>query len=152
MASGFIILKDRSCYAPRWTGFDGIIRDLIREIKNLENSTELKLILERKIPSNTEEEVEMCWGFINTNGKTIERGLDLRGLSDSNHKLFWTGIQKVYVNMIKFGTDYSTLNPIIPKEMLKRKKLSERNSNPLEHSDWNKLADEKFEMLSSIEK
>lgn len=84
--------------------------------------------------------------------KLLKGGLDLRGLSDSNHKLFWTGIQKVYVNMIKFGTDYSTLNPIIPKEMLKRKKLSERNSNPLEHSDWNKLADEKFEMLSSIEK
>lgn len=150
MASGFFILRDRSCYAPRWTGFDGLIRDVIREIKNLENSSDLISILEMKTPKNIDGEVEMCWGFINTSGETIERVLDLRGLSDIDHKLLWTGIQMVYTNMVKYGQEYSSLNPNIPKELLKRRKLSEQKSNPLNHSDWNKLADEEFEVLKPI--
>ena len=39
---------------------------------------------------------------------------------------------------------------MILKELLKRFKLYSRKSNPLEYSDWDKLADEEFEMLSTI--
>ena len=154
MANGFIILKDRSCFVTRWTGYDEIIRITIREIEKKDKSNELVKILSSKIPKGDEEnEVEMCWGFFDKKTeKTISRDLDLRGLSNDHHELFWSSLQKACENLIKFGKAYSNLNPERAKQLLKQRKLSIRNRNPLEHSHWNVLADEEFEILSSNKK
>jgi len=150
VASGFIILKDRSCFATRWTGYDEIIRITIREIEKKDSSNELVKILSSKIPKEDEEnETEMGWGFVDKElEEIISRDLDLRGLSNEHHELFWKSLQKAYENLVKLGKEYSYLNPDRPKALLNMRKLSVRNKNPLDHSDWNVLADDEFEILS----
>lgn len=43
--------------------------------------------------------------------------------------------------------NYSFLVPERLEEFLKRNELAQTSENPLEHSDWNVLADEDFEIL-----
>lgn len=149
MASGFIILKDRSCFACRWTGYDEILRLVSNESSKIDPSSNLHITLSKRIPNeDNTEEVEMCWGFINQSGDTVERTLDLRGLSDMENQLFWKSVQKIYQNIILQGSNYSTLYPPFLRDFLKRKKLLDRYHPPLEHSDWSVLAEEDFQKLS----
>jgi small nuclear ribonucleoprotein (snRNP)-like protein len=150
MANGFIVLKDRSCFAGRWTGYDEVLKIAIREIKAIDDKNELIEILGKRIPENDEEhEVEMGWGFINKKGEGVHRHLDLRGLSNEHYALFWRALQKRYGRLATLGEAYSFLNPDYLKSLLRMKKLSDKNGNPLDHSSWNVLANEDFEILSS---
>ena len=90
MASGFIILQDRSCLAVRWTGYDALIRIVLRELGDSVGARELTTILVAKIPpEGMDEGLEMGWGFMDEEQRdTIERSLDLRGLSEDHHQLF----------------------------------------------------------------
>lgn len=150
MASGFIILKDRSCFATRWTGYDKILAIIIREIKKINSSSELITILSNKIPhKNAKDEFEMGWGFIDESSREIiSRELDMRGLSNEHHNLFWQALQEAHNNLLKMGEEYSILNPERSRQLLERRELSKTQNNPLNHSDWSVLADEDFEKLS----
>ncbi|MEL6675257.1 MAG: hypothetical protein AAFR61_23820 [Bacteroidota bacterium] len=149
MASGFIILEDRSCFATRWTGYDEIIRLLIRELTHLKGGETLIPILSEKIPREEDEQKgEMGWGFVNfEKDEIIERELDLRGLNTQGKRLFWQALERVVAKLAEQGKLYSGLNPDRPKELLEKKRLSAVNENPLDHSDWNKLADEAYDLL-----
>ena len=150
MASGFIILQDRSCLAVRWTGYDALIRIVLRELGDSVGARELATILTAKIPpEGMDEGLEMGWGFMDEEQRdTIERSLDLRGLSEDHHQLYWADLQKDFGQLMRLGTDYAGLHPDIPHELLRKRKWSLRNGDPLAHSDWTQLADEHFERLS----
>ena len=82
MASGFIIFKDRRCFARRWTGYDEILRIAIRELEEIEGGQALADWLKSQIPAEEDsEDNEMGWGFINPRTKDVtSRVLDLRSL------------------------------------------------------------------------
>ncbi|MBQ4804521.1 hypothetical protein J8L88_16795 [Aquimarina sp. MMG015] len=125
MASGFIEITDKKSFAPRWTGFDEVIKILIRELNNNsdKNTSELIKHLESIIPpENFNEELEMGWGFIDERiDGTTSRVLELKKMTTENLELFWEAVKNGYDNLIKFGTEYSTLYPELMKELLEMK-------------------------------
>ncbi|MBW1296348.1 hypothetical protein [Aquimarina litoralis] len=125
MASGFIKITDKKSFAPRWTGFDEVIKILIRELKNNcdKNTSELIKHLESIIPpENFNEELEMGWGFIDERiDGTTSRVLELKKMTTENLELFWEAVKNGYDKLIKFGTEYSTLYPELMKKLLEMK-------------------------------
>ena len=125
MASGFIDVTDKKSFAPRWTGFDEIIKIVIRELSfnNNEKSGGLIRHLESHIPpENFDEELEMGWGFVDhrING-TTSRVLELNKMSDSDTELFWKSVNNGFQKLTQQGSEYSTLNPDLMKELLELK-------------------------------
>lgn len=122
MASGFIEISDNRSFSPRWTGFDEVIRIVICELKNelMHNSDELINHLESIIPpTDLDDGLEMGWGFIDYRiDGTTSRVLELKELSKTDLELFWTAVKNGYDNLIKLGTEYSTLYPKLMKELL----------------------------------
>ena len=59
----------------------------------------------------------MEWGFI------YERidGTTSRVLETDNLELFWKAVKNGYDNLVKLGTEYSTLYPALMKELLEMK-------------------------------
>jgi len=125
MASGFIKISKEIVSTPRWTGFDEIIRIVIRELMEVENSKKLIEYLNSHIPPENfnPDGLEMGWGFIDEriNG-TTSRVLELKELSDKNLELFWNAVEIGNQNLEKYGTEYSTLYPKLLKDLLDLKK------------------------------
>lgn len=147
MASGFFILPDRSCYAPRWTAFDEIVRIAVRELNDTEQEEALAEWLASLVPA-AEWPEKYSWGTGFENPETGEvtwgKDLDLRSLTPANQLL----LEKVWQQgMIKLNANanYASLNPHCLQTLLKRLALSKQPGNPLDHSDWSVLADETFE-------
>lgn len=151
MANGFFILKDRSCFTTRWTGYDEIIRIAVRELNNIENGKELSDWLSGIVPKVNIHNDESQWGtgFVNldTNETFIGKELDLRSLTEENQNLFWKALKLGCEKLRTEMKNYSFLVPERLEEFLKRNELAQTSENPLEHSDWNVLADEDFEIL-----
>ena len=151
MANGYIILKDRSCFSTRWTGYDEIVRIAARESALIEGGLALAEYLFGIVPNKYLPEDDNQWGtgFVNAEtGETyIGKELDLRGLTKINQQLFWQALEAGYKKLINEGESYSFLNPVRLKELLDRRKLAENEANPLDHSDWNVLADSKVERI-----
>lgn len=125
MASGFIEINDKKSFAPRWTGFDEIVKIIIRELNNYPNANSSELItkLESVIPpKDFNEELEMGWGFIDERiDGTTSRVIELKKMSLEDLNLFWKAVQNGYDNLIKIGTEYSNLYPELMKELLEMK-------------------------------
>ena len=151
MANGFFILKDRSCFLTRWTGYDEIIRIAVKELANIEDGKELADWLSCIVPKKYIHNDDSQWGtgFVNqeTNETFIGKELDLRSLTEKNQNLFWNAIKAGYEKLQLERENYSYLPPERLEELLKRNKLTQAGEEPLEHSDWNVLADENFEKL-----
>lgn len=151
MAQGFIVFKDRSCFAVRWTGYDEIIRIIARELYNIDKGEDLANWLLTIVPrvhhSLDKENNQWGTGFINpeTNEMFIGKELDLRSLTPANQTLFWDALQLGYDKLSRFKEDYSSLNPSLILELLKRKEIVEKGGDPLNHSDLSSLVDEEFE-------
>ncbi len=151
MANGFFILKDRSCFLTRWTGYDEIIRIAIKELREFENGKDLADWLSTIVPEEYIHNDKNQWGtgFVNpeTNKMFIGKELDMRSLTETNQSLFWKALKIGYEKLKLEKEKYSYLNPERLNELVKRSELVKRNDNPLEHSDWNVLAEEDFEKL-----
>ena len=148
MAKGFIILEDRSCFSTRWTGFDELIRLAAKELLVIHNGKELSDWLLTIVPKEYIHNDPNAWGtgFINEAGEMIiGKSLDIRSLTTENQKFFWTAMKNAMKKLMISKEEYSTLNPEVLKELLKRHKQSNSEDDPLNHSDWNVLADEEFE-------
>ncbi len=143
MASGFIILKDGRCFAPRWTGYDEIMRIAIKELKELEAGVSLAEWLSTRIPADDlPDDHEMGWGFVdNRINDTVSRELDLRSLTSDNQTLFWRAIQIGKAKLSKLGEAYSYLSPDFFDGFYQMYELAEKGAPPLEFSDWRVLAD-----------
>ena len=143
MASGFIVYKDGRCFAPRWTGYDEIIRIAIRELKEIENGHALADWLIMQIPATEDADViEMGWGFIDPRvGETVNRNLDLRSLTEENQRLFWKATQNARIKIAKAETDYSTISSDLFNRYYQMFELSEKGEPPMELNDWRVLAD-----------
>lgn len=143
MASGFIVLKDGRCFAPRWSIYDEVIRITIRELQEIENGQLLADWLKLQIPeTEDDEDKEMGWGFIDPriNNDIVNRQLDLRSLTFGNQDLFLKAVQN---GMDKLNTDpnYSTLPVEFFEVFHKMFELCEKGEPPMELTDWRKLAD-----------
>ncbi|CAM1344665.1 hypothetical protein [Tenacibaculum amylolyticum] len=151
MANGFFILKDRSCFTTRWTGYDEIIRIAIRELYELDNGKDLADWLATIVPKEFKPNGGNQWGtgFVNpdTNEVFIGKELDLRSLTEVNQNLFWKALFIGYEKLKLEKEKYSYLTPERLKQLLERSELANNNDNPLEHSDWNVLAEEEYEKL-----
>ena len=67
MASGFIYIEEYVQFSIRWTGFDEVIKLIIRELIALdldEDTKDLIIELESYIPPyELDDAMEWCWGF-----------------------------------------------------------------------------------------
>lgn len=151
MANGFFILKDRSCFLTRWTGYDEIIRIAIRELREFENGKCLANWLATIVPKEYIHDDENQWGtgFVNpdTNETFMGKELDIRSLTETNQDLFWKALKIGFEKLKLEKEKYSYLNPERLNELLERSELVNKNGNPLEHSDWSVLANENFKKL-----
>lgn len=133
MASGFIDINKKNTFSIRWTGFDEIIKVVIKELtelnKEAEKTTELIKILDSYIPpSELEDGLEMGWGFIDEriNG-TRSRHIELYKLDESLVDLFWKATENGYHKLVKYGIEYSTLYPNLLKELVDLKNTKASN-------------------------
>jgi len=121
MASGFIKITDKDIFSTRWTGFDEILKLIIQELIEINNSKELIALLKTHIPPENydEDELEMGWGFIDENtNKITSRLLELKEISKKDLQLFWNAASKVNDKIDEFGCEYSSINPTLIKELL----------------------------------
>ena len=146
MASGFFILPDRSCYAPRWTAFDEIIRLAIRELNTIENGKELASWLAKLVPAE-EWGDQYSWGTGFQNPETGEvtwgKELDFRTLTPANQSLLEQAL-KTALRKLVADESYASLNPTCLQDLLQFLELSRQGGDPLNYSDWSVLADEHY--------
>lgn len=85
MPSGFIILRDGRCFAPRWAIYDEAIRATIRHLPSTDAGAELGSWLDSLIPAD-EDTATIGYGpwLRAKDEKTVERYIDLRCLTSEN--------------------------------------------------------------------
>lgn len=140
MASGFITLGDGRGFSVRWTGFDEIIKILVKELSlGNKQQQELSDWLKEFLPNEEKGDIEMGWGFVSKKSQEIiNRSLDLRELTLDNQKYIMVSLQKGYNKMIK-DDEYSHLYPEILKDLLRKIKLTKLKKDPQEESDFRKI-------------
>lgn len=137
MASGFIVFKDGRCFGRRWTGYDEILKIVIKELFLIENGKDLASWLETQIPDLDDESGECGWGFYKTStDEFLNRFLDLRSLTLENQKLFGDAIVIGRTKLLDFREEYSCLNVDFFEIFFNMYSLSEKGEPPLEFSDW----------------
>ncbi|HAA15412.1 MAG TPA: hypothetical protein DCE41_28420 [Cytophagales bacterium] len=152
MANGFFILKDKSCFATRWTGYDEIIRIAVRELRLLADGQALADWLSGIVPKDYDPESKDQWdtGFIvpETQEMYVGKELDMRSLTRCNQRLFWEALTVGHGHLVARGKEYSFLNPERLQQLLETQALAEKGEeDPLDHSAWNVLAEEDVEKL-----
>lgn len=123
MASGFIDVNKENTFSIRWTGFDEIVKIIIKELTELnENKETTKLIkkLESYIPeSDLDDGLEMGWGFIDERiHGTTSRHIKLYKFDESLVDLFWNAAENGYNKLVEYGIEYSTIYPNFLKELI----------------------------------
>lgn len=137
MASGFIDIDKENTFSIRWTGFDEVIKIIIKELHELKSTKlvpELINELQSNIPpSHLEEGLEMGWGFIDEriNGTTT-RSIELNKFNEKWIEIFWEATENEYKKLMKNGTKYSNLHPDYLKELIGFK--ANKVQNPLLHN------------------
>src|ERR1700756_136044 len=109
--NGLITLENGENYFVRWTGYDEIIRIVIKELSFVDNRRELAGWLNTQIPNEREDDGKTV-PFYKENGDMIMRFIDIRGLTTANRRLFWTALENGAEKLLRLGDEYSILNPI----------------------------------------
>ena len=88
MPSGFIILHDGRCFAPRWVAYDDAIRAIMRQLPDTDQGTALRVWLESLIPAG-EDTATIGYGpwLRARDEKIIARYIDLRCVTPENQNL-----------------------------------------------------------------
>lgn len=85
MPSGFIILRDGRCFAPRWAIYDEAIRATIRHLPSTNGGAELGCWLDSLIPTDEDTDTIGYGPWLRAKDeKIIERYIDLRCLTPEN--------------------------------------------------------------------
>ena len=88
------------------------------------------------------DEDDAGWGFYDKKtDEWISRHFDTRSLTSSNQNIFWQAILNGSEKLNKRGQEYSDLYPEVLNRLVKMYELSKEGKEPLEMSDWNKIAD-----------
>jgi len=140
MASGFFILKDGRCLAPRWTVYDCIIEMVIRELSNVEDkdAQDFCYWLQTLIPHEGDD-YNGFGGFIRrSNGEDVRRWLDLRELTEKNQILFWNSLKKstAKINADEQPSERNEALMYILNRFLRMKNLADNGDNPDNLTDW----------------
>ena len=137
MASGFIVFKDGRCFGRRGTGYDEILKIVIKELLLIEDGKDLAKWLETQIPDLDDESGECGWGFYKTStDEFVNRHLDLRSLTVENQQLFGDSIIIGRAKLLDLREEYSCLNVDYFEIFYTMFLLSEKGEPPLEFSDW----------------
>ena len=140
MASGFIVLKDGRCFGRRWTGYDEILRIVIKELFLLDNGIDLAKWLDTQLPDldDADDDSGECgWGFYQTStDQFLNRHLDLRSLTDFNQELFVKAIFNGRIKLLESTDKYSPLDIDFFEIFYRMVVLTENGEPPLEFSDW----------------
>lgn len=130
MASGFIILKDGRCAAPRYTVYDVMLQRIAACLP--EHPFRDWLLAQT---ADEEQDEESGFGGFYRRGNVdeyVKRWLDLRELTEENQALFW----KAAADALP-GTDNEIIKDWLQK-MLEMNRLAEAGEHPDNLSDWAK--------------
>jgi len=130
MASGFIILKDGRCAAPRYTLYDLILQSVAVYLPD----SEFKNYVIAQTAAEDEEENDSGFGFFRKNSdEFVKRKFDLRELTEENQTRFWKAARLAFEN----EKEHETLSAWLEK-MLEMNRLAELGDDPDNLSDWQK--------------
>lgn len=88
MPSGFVILRDGRCFAPRWAVYDEAIRAAIRHLPLTDSGSELRSWLESLIPTDEDTDTIGYGPWLRAKDeKIIARYIDLRCLTHENRTM-----------------------------------------------------------------
>jgi hypothetical protein len=139
MASGFIILPDGRCFAPRWSVYDKVIEALVNVLSDTKNEKELKTWLISILPGK--KDIPNIgygpWVRVKDN-QVIERYLDMRRMSLEYQCIFQEAIKRAASNSNKISNNNESIRDPLNRiaDMVYR---IERGEEPLSLSDWDKV-------------
>jgi hypothetical protein len=136
MASGFIILSDGRCLAPRYTGFDYLLELAIGEMRTDCDEGDFRQWLQTRIPS--EGDIENGYGgFVKAStNENILRNLDLRELTPANQERFWCALQRAVRKLILARDERYDGILYLLKRILRMRRLTRIKDDPDHLSDW----------------
>lgn len=130
MASGFIILKDGRCAAPRYTLYDLILQSVAEHLP----ISEFRDWVISQTAAEDEEETDCGYGFFRKDSdEFVKRSFDLRELTEENQPQFWKAVQLAFES--EKGREI--LADWLEK-MLEMNRLAELGDAPDNLSDWQK--------------
>ena len=136
MASGFIILGNGRCLAPRFTGYDYLLELAMAEMADSGEEGEFKAWLQTRIPSEGDIE-DGCGGFIKLlTHENIMRHLDLRELAPANEERLWVAWQKAIRKLILARDERYQYIILRLKRVLRMRRLVRIKDDPDNLSDW----------------
>jgi hypothetical protein len=140
MASGFIILTDGRCFAPRWSVYDKVIEAIVNVLSDTSKEKELKTWLISILPGKNDI-TDIGYGpWVRTkDNQTIERYLDLREMNFEYQNMFQEAIKRAASDS---KNRYADKNESITNSLNKLADMVyriERGEEPLSLSDWDKV-------------
>ena len=130
MASGFIILKDGRCAAPRYTLYDLILQSVAEHLP----ASEFKNWVISQTAAEDEEETDSGFGVFRKNSdEFVKRTFDLRELTEDNQARFWKAARLASESEKEREILASWLQKI-----LEMNRLAELGDDPDNLSDWRK--------------
>jgi hypothetical protein len=136
MASGFIILSDGRCLAPRYTGYDYLLELAVSEMADSGEERAFKAWLQTRVPA--EGDIESGFGgFIKPiTHENVIRHLDLRELTPANQERLWIAWQKAVSKLILSRDERDSFIVFRLKRLLRMRRLVRIKDNPDNLSDW----------------
>lgn len=141
MASGFIILADGRCFAPRWLFYDGVLRAVADELSSSHRAKLLRDWLLSLLPGPDDEE-HLGYGpwLRAADHMVVARSLDVRELAPENQRLFNRAVQdasrRAMSSEARVSQDWLVECLAILADMVDR---AERGEPPLSRSDWREV-------------
>jgi hypothetical protein len=136
MASGFLVLPDGRCFAPRWAAYDAVLRAVADQVDEPEASALRAWQLGLLPGPDDEEHVGYGPWYRRAGGQLIERFLDLRELVPENQRRFCRAAKRAASRLGPDAPEWLAVCLSRLSEMVVR---SERGEPPLSLSDWTKV-------------
>jgi hypothetical protein len=133
VASGFLVLPDGRCFAPRWSFYDAVLRAIADELGAPEGA-ELRGWLLGLLPGPADEE-HVGYGpwYRAADGQLIARTLDLRELTPMNQRLICEAAKRAASSGRASHPEWLADCLCKLSDMVAR---FERGEPPLSRSDW----------------
>lgn len=139
MASGFIILPDGRCFAPRWSVYDKVIEAIVKVLSDTGNEKELKNWLMSILPGK-KDIPDIGYGpWVRAkDNQLVERYIDLREMSLEYQYIFQEAVKRAASKSNRDADNDELITDSLNKlaDMVYR---IERGEEPLSLSDWDKV-------------